>query len=127
MLEVLMVSSQRGVRVPLWTVYRHKRFRPSDYGRKLVPLSQGESMKRELLELRTKLSKQESVLQSTVERLKTANQQKENMEQFIFSHCECPGALGLGADVGSPRGEGPPLRFYINGLEKLGRGSGALL
>ncbi|XP_073752143.1 myomegalin isoform X16 [Callorhinus ursinus] len=47
--------------------------------------STGQSMKRELLELRTKLSKQESLLQSTVERLKTANQQKESMEQFIFS------------------------------------------
>ncbi|XP_027957758.1 myomegalin-like isoform X1 [Eumetopias jubatus] len=47
--------------------------------------STGQFMKRELLELRTKLSKQESLLQSTVERLKTANQQKESMEQFIFS------------------------------------------
>ncbi|XP_020946322.1 myomegalin isoform X19 [Sus scrofa] len=45
----------------------------------------GESVKRELLELKTKLSKQESLLQSTTERLKTANQQKESMEQFIFS------------------------------------------
>ncbi|XP_057166732.1 myomegalin isoform X15 [Ursus arctos] len=45
----------------------------------------GQSMRRELLELRTKLSKQESLLQSTAERLKTANQQKESMEQFIFS------------------------------------------
>lgn len=44
-------------------------------------------MKRELLELKTKLSKQESLLQSTTERLKTANQQKESMEQFIFSQC----------------------------------------
>lgn len=47
-------------------------------------------MKKELLELRTKLSKQESLLQSTSERLKTANQQKESMEQFIFSQCGCP-------------------------------------
>ncbi|XP_016078875.1 PREDICTED: myomegalin-like isoform X1 [Miniopterus natalensis] len=45
----------------------------------------GESMKRELLELRTQLSRQESLLQSTAERLRTANQQKESMEQFIFS------------------------------------------
>ncbi|XP_061039585.1 myomegalin isoform X2 [Eubalaena glacialis] len=45
----------------------------------------GESMKRQLLELRAKLSKQESLLQSTAEHLKTANQQKESMEQFIFS------------------------------------------
>ncbi|XP_058394913.1 myomegalin isoform X3 [Diceros bicornis minor] len=50
-----------------------------------LPGKAGESMKRELLELRTKLSKQESLLQSTAERLKTANQQKESMEQFIFS------------------------------------------
>ncbi|XP_006900397.1 PREDICTED: myomegalin-like [Elephantulus edwardii] len=48
----------------------------------------GESMKRELLELRTKLSKHESLLQSTTEQLKTANQQKESMEQFIFSQRE---------------------------------------
>lgn len=46
-------------------------------------------MTRELLELRTKLSKQESLLQNTTERLKMANQQKENMEQFIFSQCRC--------------------------------------
>ncbi|XP_066890396.1 myomegalin isoform X10 [Kogia breviceps] len=45
----------------------------------------GECMKRELLELRTKLSKQESLLRSTAEHLKVANQQKESMEQFIFS------------------------------------------
>ncbi|XP_017525893.3 myomegalin isoform X6 [Manis javanica] len=51
----------------------------------VLPGQAGESMKRELLELRTKLSKQEGVLQSTAERLKTANQQKDSMEQFIFS------------------------------------------
>uniref|UniRef100_A0A673U8X8 Phosphodiesterase 4D interacting protein n=1 Tax=Suricata suricatta TaxID=37032 RepID=A0A673U8X8_SURSU len=45
----------------------------------------GQSMKRELLELRTKLSAKENLLQSTAERLKTANQQKESMERFIFS------------------------------------------
>ncbi|XP_058571998.1 myomegalin-like isoform X15 [Neofelis nebulosa] len=45
----------------------------------------GQSLKRELLELRTKLSAQENLLQSTAERLKTANQQKETMERFIFS------------------------------------------
>nr|XP_023403280.1 myomegalin isoform X10 [Loxodonta africana] len=49
------------------------------------PGKAGESLKRELLELRTKLSKHESLLQSTTERLKTANQQKESLEQFIFS------------------------------------------
>ncbi|XP_010801432.1 myomegalin isoform X27 [Bos taurus] len=57
---------------------------PSSPGPVLVD-KVGESMKKELLELRTKLSKQESLLQSTSERLKTANQQKESMEQFIFS------------------------------------------
>ncbi|XP_055261800.1 myomegalin-like isoform X2 [Moschus berezovskii] len=57
---------------------------PSSPGPALVG-KVGESMKKELLELRTKLSKQESLLQSTSERLKTANQQKESMEQFIFS------------------------------------------
>ncbi|XP_032947978.1 myomegalin isoform X14 [Rhinolophus ferrumequinum] len=50
-----------------------------------LPGKAGESVKRELLELRTKLSKQDRLLQSTAERLKTANQQKECMEQFIFS------------------------------------------
>lgn len=41
-------------------------------------------MKREILELRTKLSKQESLLQSPAELLKTVGQQKEGME-FIFN------------------------------------------
>ncbi|EPY76564.1 phosphodiesterase 4D interacting protein isoform 1 isoform 6-like protein [Camelus ferus] len=60
----------------------------------------GESMKRELLELKTKLSKQESLLQSTAECLKTANQQKESMEQFIFSQCKIPkGIAGLFSPV----------------------------
>lgn len=57
-------------------------------------------MRRELLELRTKLSKQESLLQSTAERLKTANQQKESMEQFIFSQCGCPRARGWERKLG---------------------------
>nr|XP_044605257.1 myomegalin isoform X32 [Equus asinus] len=57
---------------------------PSSWGPALSGQA-GESMKRELLELRTKLSKQENLLQSTAERLRTANQQKESMEQFIFS------------------------------------------
>lgn len=51
-------------------------------------------MKRELLELRTKLSAQENLLQSTAERLKTANQQKESMERFIFSQCGSPKLRG---------------------------------
>ncbi|XP_066124244.1 myomegalin isoform X8 [Saccopteryx bilineata] len=58
---------------------------PSPHGPTL-PGQVGESMKRELLELRTKLSKQESLFQSTAERLRMASQQKESMEQFIFSH-----------------------------------------
>ncbi|XP_059775652.1 myomegalin-like [Balaenoptera ricei] len=66
--------------------------------------SRGESMKRELLELRTKLSKQESLLQSTAEHLKTANQQKESMEQFILSQCGCP-------QPGNGTGNGGPSRF----------------
>ncbi|XP_032706703.1 myomegalin-like, partial [Lontra canadensis] len=45
----------------------------------------GQSLQRELLELRTRLSKQESVLQNTAEHLKLANQQKESMQQFIFN------------------------------------------
>ncbi|KAM5201460.1 myomegalin isoform 39-T45 [Hipposideros larvatus] len=57
---------------------------PSSSGPAL-PGKAGESVKRELLELRTQLSKQDRLLQSTAERLKTANQQKECMEQFIFS------------------------------------------
>ncbi|XP_037592918.1 myomegalin isoform X24 [Cebus imitator] len=51
----------------------------------VLPGKVGESTERELLELRTKVSKQERLLQSTAECLKTANQQKESMEQFIVS------------------------------------------
>ncbi|XP_045400770.1 myomegalin isoform X10 [Lemur catta] len=51
----------------------------------VLPGKVRESMERELLELRTKISKQESLLQSTAERLKAATQQKESMEQFIVS------------------------------------------
>ncbi|XP_024908069.1 myomegalin [Pteropus alecto] len=50
-----------------------------------VPGPQGEAVRRELLELRTKLSRQEGLLQSTAERLQSATQQKESLEQFIFS------------------------------------------
>ncbi|XP_032158185.1 myomegalin-like [Mustela erminea] len=46
--------------------------------------TEGHSLQRELLELRTRLPKQESVLQNT-ERLKPTNQQKESMQQFIFN------------------------------------------
>ncbi|XP_023390611.1 myomegalin [Pteropus vampyrus] len=45
----------------------------------------GEAVQRELLELRTELSRQESLLQSTAERLQSTTQQKESLEQFIFS------------------------------------------
>ncbi|XP_030680566.1 myomegalin isoform X21 [Nomascus leucogenys] len=51
----------------------------------VLPGKVGESTERELLQLRTKISKQEQLLQSTTERLKMANQQKESMEQFIVS------------------------------------------
>uniref|UniRef100_A0A8I3WX00 Phosphodiesterase 4D interacting protein n=1 Tax=Callithrix jacchus TaxID=9483 RepID=A0A8I3WX00_CALJA len=51
----------------------------------VLPGKVGESTERELLELRTKISQQERLLQTTAERLKTANQQKESMEQFIVS------------------------------------------
>ncbi|NP_001382237.1 myomegalin isoform 27 [Homo sapiens] len=51
----------------------------------VLPGKVGESTERELLELRTKVSKQERLLQSTTEHLKNANQQKESMEQFIVS------------------------------------------
>uniref|UniRef100_A0A8C6A1N8 Uncharacterized protein n=2 Tax=Marmota marmota marmota TaxID=9994 RepID=A0A8C6A1N8_MARMA len=68
------------------------------FWRAALPSSQGpalpgkadESMERELLDLRAQVSKQEKLLQSTAERLKTANQQKENMEQFIVNQCRCP-------------------------------------
>ncbi|XP_030790783.1 myomegalin-like [Rhinopithecus roxellana] len=56
----------------------------------VLPGKVGESTERELLELRTKVSKQGRLLQSTAERLKTANQQKESMEQFIVSQREIP-------------------------------------
>lgn len=58
-------------------------------------------MKKELLELRTKLSKQESLLQSTAEHLRTASQQKESLEQFIFSQCGCLSQRG-GPETGLP-------------------------
>ncbi|XP_077883247.1 myomegalin-like isoform X2 [Ictidomys tridecemlineatus] len=50
-----------------------------------LPGKLDESMERELLDLRAQVSKQEKLLESTAEHLKTANQQKENMEQFIVS------------------------------------------
>lgn len=42
-------------------------------------------MKLEILELRIKLCKQDSLLQSPAELLKTIIQQKESTEQFIFN------------------------------------------
>ncbi|XP_029474121.1 myomegalin isoform X3 [Rhinatrema bivittatum] len=42
-----------------------------------------QSMKEEILKLRSKLTEQENVLQSAVERLNTTNLLKENMEHFI--------------------------------------------
>lgn len=44
-------------------------------------------MERKLLDLRARVSKQERLLQSTAERLKTAKEQTENMQQFIIRHC----------------------------------------
>ncbi|XP_043858797.1 myomegalin-like isoform X2 [Dromiciops gliroides] len=44
-----------------------------------------ESMKGEILELKSKLSEQENLLQRTNEHLKTANRLKESMEQFIIN------------------------------------------
>nr|KAF6304878.1 phosphodiesterase 4D interacting protein [Pipistrellus kuhlii] len=57
---------------------------PSSHG-PVLPGKAGEATTRELLELRAKLSRQESLLQSTAERLRTASRQKESLEQFIFS------------------------------------------
>ncbi|XP_053448764.1 myomegalin isoform X4 [Nycticebus coucang] len=51
----------------------------------MLPSKVGEATERELLELRTKVSNQERLLQSTAERLKTATQQERSMEQFIIS------------------------------------------
>ncbi|XP_040854380.1 myomegalin-like isoform X2 [Ochotona curzoniae] len=45
----------------------------------------GESVERELTELRARVSEQQRLLQGTAERLRTANQQRENLEQFIVS------------------------------------------
>lgn len=46
-------------------------------------------MKEEILELRAQLSKKETLLQSTAERLQSTSRLKENMEHFIISHCRC--------------------------------------
>ncbi|XP_058516110.1 myomegalin isoform X4 [Ochotona princeps] len=45
----------------------------------------GELVERELVELRARVSEQQRLLQGTAERLRTANQQRENLEQFIVS------------------------------------------
>ncbi|XP_046314107.1 uncharacterized protein LOC124101929 isoform X2 [Marmota monax] len=57
---------------------------PSFHGPGL-PGKVDETMERELLDLRAQVSKQEKLLESTAEHLKSVNQQKENMEQFIVS------------------------------------------
>ncbi|VTJ82149.1 Hypothetical predicted protein, partial [Marmota monax] len=54
-----------------------------------LPGKVDESMERELLDLRAQVSKQEKLLESAAERLKTAKQQKENMEQFIVRQRRC--------------------------------------
>lgn len=51
----------------------------------MLPDKAGEAVERELLDLRAQVSKQEQLLQSTAERLKTANQHKASLEQFIVS------------------------------------------
>ncbi|XP_048207845.1 LOW QUALITY PROTEIN: myomegalin [Perognathus longimembris pacificus] len=51
-----------------------------------LPLGKvGESMERELQDLRSQVSTQEKLLQSTAERLRAASQQKDAMEHFIVS------------------------------------------
>ncbi|KAM4873042.1 myomegalin isoform 2-T2 [Thomomys bottae] len=45
----------------------------------------GESMERELQDLRSQVSTQEKLLQSTAKRLRAASQQQESMEHFIVS------------------------------------------
>ncbi|VTJ82186.1 Hypothetical predicted protein [Marmota monax] len=62
---------------------------PSFHGSGL-PGKVDETMERELLDLRAQVSKQEKLLESTAEHLKSVNQQKENMEQFIVSQRRCP-------------------------------------
>ncbi|XP_017652985.1 myomegalin isoform X3 [Nannospalax galili] len=57
---------------------------PSSHGPALAG-REGELMEKELRDLRVQVSQQEQLLQSTAERLKTANQQKESMEQFIVN------------------------------------------
>ncbi|XP_062048068.1 myomegalin-like isoform X7 [Lepus europaeus] len=51
----------------------------------VLPGKVGESVERELVELRARVSEQQRLLQGTAERLRTANQQRESMEQFIVS------------------------------------------
>nr|XP_051713300.1 myomegalin isoform X14 [Oryctolagus cuniculus] len=51
----------------------------------VLPGKAGESVERELVELRARVSEQQRLLQGTAERLRTANQQRESMEQFIVS------------------------------------------
>ncbi|XP_028641017.1 myomegalin isoform X4 [Grammomys surdaster] len=58
---------------------------PNSHGPLLVGKG-GQLMEKELLDLRTQVSQQEQLLQSTAARLKRANQRKKSMEQFIVSH-----------------------------------------
>nr|XP_034355615.1 myomegalin isoform X7 [Arvicanthis niloticus] len=58
---------------------------PNSHGPVLVG-KEGQLMEKELLDLRTQVSQQEQLLQSTAARLKRANQRKKSMEQFIVSH-----------------------------------------
>ncbi|XP_063138541.1 myomegalin isoform X34 [Rattus norvegicus] len=58
---------------------------PNSHGSVLVG-EEGKLMEKELLDLRAQVSQQQQLLQSTAVRLKTANQRKKSMEQFIVSH-----------------------------------------
>lgn len=80
-------------------------------------------MKRELVELRTRLSKQEHLLQGTTERLRTATQQKASMEQFIFSQCGCPQARG-GEDMGRGGDRTPHLCLRVDSVTTEAGGGG---
>ncbi|KAM5257062.1 myomegalin isoform 2-T2 [Ctenodactylus gundi] len=57
---------------------------PSSCGSAL-PAKAGDTVETELLELRARVSKQEQLLQSTAQRLKTTAQQKASVEEFIVN------------------------------------------
>lgn len=82
-------------------------------------------MERELTELRARVSEQQRLLQGTAERLRTANQQRENLEQFIVSQCRCPCA-GTGAKCwGSRLLLHQPLLCCQRAVRREAQGSGS--